>query len=237
VSRFASGKAERESRIAAEVSKRRSRGEPMIPFEVAGLAKKGPTARSFWGTAWCERIERCGDYADRLAPGRSLLRAGAVYDLAVSPREVFAYVAGEELHEVLVKISPVGPDRTATLRASCAGKIAGVLELLQGRLGPETLTQLTDPDVGLVPGPGEIRFQCDCPDHAGVCAHGAAVLYAVGVRLDEEPEALLRLRDIAWTDLVAGVVDEVGRQGAPDGSGVPDADLAGLFGIELIEDS
>jgi uncharacterized Zn finger protein len=208
----------------------------MEPFAVDGLSRKGPVARSFWGAAWCERMERCGDYQDRLAPGRALLRAGAVHDLAITAREVFAYVAGEDWHEVLLKIDGLGEERTAALRASCAGAIGGVLELLEGKLGPETLARLTDPDTGLVPGPGEIRFLCDCADHAGLCAHGAAVLYAVGAWLDREPEALLRLRDVAWRELVDGVVAEMENSGsgAPGGE-LADADLGGLFGIDLIE--
>ena len=37
---------------------------------------------------------------------------------------------------------------------------------------------------------------CSCPDWAVLCKHIAAVLYGVGVRLDEHPELFFTLRQI-----------------------------------------
>src|SRR5688500_16294737 len=38
-------------------------------------------AKSFWGKAWCENLERYSDYETRLPRGRSYVRSGAVVDL------------------------------------------------------------------------------------------------------------------------------------------------------------
>jgi len=231
-------KAEIAERIAAELARKQSRGEPMIPLSVE--RKRGAVAGTFWGNAWCERMEACSDYRDRLPLGRSRLRAGAVYDLAITPREVFAYVAGEELYEVLVRIEPLRQDQRDAVERACGGRIGSVLDLLSGNLSETVVQALIDPAHGLIPGPDEIRFQCDCPDHAGLCVHGAAVLYAVGVRLDLEPALLFVLREVDKAALVSGVVGVMGQTAAgPEAGelGLNLEDLSSLFGIEVEEDA
>ncbi len=229
--RQSAARAEIEERIEAEIARKRARGEPMEPLRTEGLSRRGAVTGTFWGTAWCERMETCGDYRDRLPAGKSRLRAGAVYDLTISPREVFAYVAGEELHEVLVKISPLSDEAREALQSDCAGRIGSVLDLLSGRLGEDVLASLIHPDRGLIPRPGEIRFQCDCPDHADVCLHGAAVLYAIGARLDRDPALLFVLREVDREALVSGVVGELGDPTTPDGGDFGESELSALFGI------
>jgi len=50
--------------------------------------------------------------------------------------------------------------------------------------------------------PGEMKFECDCPDWAGMCKHVAAALYGVGARLDQSPEMLFLLRGVNHEELV-----------------------------------
>jgi len=228
-------KAEVEERIAAEVARRRARGEPMVPLQVERL--RGPIASTFWGAAWCERMEACGDYRDRLPIGRSRLRAGAVYDLAITPGEVFAYVASEELHEVLVRIQPLDDERKSVLIQACGGRVGSVVDLLTGNLSEAVVAELVDRDHGLLPAPDEIRFQCDCPDHAGLCVHGAAVLYSIGLCLDSEPALLFTLRDIDQSSLVSGVVGAVGQLSLDGPDVLKDDDLTAIFGIQFEEEN
>ena len=225
-----------EERINAEILRKRSRGEPMVPFRVGRT--RGPVAATFWGKAWCDRMEACGDYRDRLPLGRSRLRAGAIYDFTIAAREVFAYVAGEELQEVLVRIAPLDEARRETLARACSGRIGSVLDLLSGNLGQSAVEALIDPDSGLIPGPSEIRFQCDCPDHAGLCVHGAAVLYAIGAQLDAEPSLLFVLREVEQSALVTQVIGEMGRRAGTEDAGavLRDEDLSSIFGIEVEEE-
>lgn len=93
-------------------------------------------------------------------------------------------------------------------------------------------------DEGLFPRPSEIRFSCSCPDFADMCKHVAAVLYGVGVRLDENPELLFRLRAVNENDLLAHL-----ESGAPLSMASPAAgralgadDLSSLFGLEMADD-
>lgn len=228
-------KKEVEARVAASIERKRARGEPMVAVPVEG--RRGPVSSTFWGRAWCERMEACGDYRDRLPLGRSRLRAGAVYDLGIAPREVFAYVAAEELYEVLVRIQPLSPEQCATLAKSCAGRIGSLVDLLSGRLSAAVVEQLIHPESGLIPGPKEIRFDCNCADHAGLCLHSAAVLYAVGAQLDADPGLLFTLREIDLDLLVSGVVSAAG-DAADAGDGMlsvslNEEDLPAIFGIQL----
>ena len=211
----------------------------MVPLLVDRPRMRGPVAGTFWGKAWCDRIEAAGDYMDRLPLGRSRLRAGAIYDLTIAPREVFAYVAGEELHEVLVRIAPFDEERCESLARSCTGRIGSVVDLLSGNLGADALEVLIAPGLGLIPEPSEIRFQCDCADYAGLCVHGAAMLYAIGLKLDMDPSLLFVLREVDQQQLVTQVTGAIGQMAleAEPGSALPSEDLASIFGIEVDEES
>ena len=61
---------------------------------------------------------------------------------------------------------------------------------------PEDLQELFVGGNGLFPEPKEISYQCSCPDWALMCKHVAAVMYAIGVRFDENPFYFFHLRGI-----------------------------------------
>jgi uncharacterized Zn finger protein len=110
-----------------------------------------------------------------------------------------------------------------------------VIDLLSGNLGQSAVEALIDPDSGLIPGPSEIRFQCDCPDHAGLCVHGAAVLYATGLCLDGDPALLFTLRGVDQAALVSGVVGAVGQLPSCGEEILKEDDLGAMFGIQFDE--
>jgi uncharacterized Zn finger protein len=60
-------------------------------------ATRGAIAKSFWGKAWCQNLERYSDYSNRLPRGRTYLRKGSVIDLKIGPGEVTAQVVGSSL--------------------------------------------------------------------------------------------------------------------------------------------
>jgi uncharacterized Zn finger protein len=97
------------------------------------------------------------------------------------------------------------------------------------------LSVLSDAEDGLFPKPKEIRFVCSCPDHADMCKHVSAVLYAVGVLLDGQPELLFKLRGVDGEDLLAKAKDAAVTGMAESTGELDGADLSALFGIELGE--
>ena len=176
--------AERRRKAAREMQKLRKKGHPVSPVVIEGRT----IARTFWGKAWCDNLERYSDFANRLPRGRTYVRNGSVVDLQIAPGEVNALVSGSELYKVAVKVSAVPKARWTSICADCAGAIDSLVELLQGRFSKGVMERICQQKTGLFPAPAEIEFSCSCPDWASMCKHVAAVLYGIGARLDEQPE-------------------------------------------------
>ena len=68
----------------------RKKGKAVAPVVIAGRTIAG----SFWGKAWCDNLERYGDYDNRLPRGRTYVRNGSVVDLQIAKGEVAAMVSG-----------------------------------------------------------------------------------------------------------------------------------------------
>jgi uncharacterized Zn finger protein len=192
-------------------------------------------AATWWGQAWCRNLEAFSDYGNRLPRGRSYLSNGSVLDLAITPGRVSAQVAGSRLYQVTIEIKPLPPEQWQGIAQAVGGRLASLVELLEGRFSDAIMTVLTRPGAGLFPAPREIKLACDCPDWATMCKHVAATLYGVGVRLDDDPRLLFVLRRVDESDLIAGTAGAGALADQPSQSGLdlnPD-ELGKLFGIEL----
>lgn len=224
----------RALRAGQQLSKRAGKeGRALSPVRLAGRA----IASSFWGKAWCANLEAYRDYEYRLPRGRSYVRSGAVLDLKIEPGRIAAVVAGSRPrpYEVEVTIKALAKTQWSALKRQCAGEIGSLIELLEGRLSERVMRQVTDPTQGLFPKPGDIQMSCSCPDWATMCKHVAAVLYGVGTRLDTEPQLLFTLRNLDHGELIAAAVDGEGARGKTQRKTIAEADLAGVFGIELAD--
>lgn len=182
-------------------------------------------ATSFWGSAWMRRLSVCETGGLCLAPGRTLLRHGCVLDVRVAPGRAEALVSADKLYEVELRLSPPEEEQVEHLATLCAGKIDTLLSLLEGRVDEALLQQLCDPENGLLPDARDWHISCSCPDWSEPCPHAAAVMYALGVLLDSQPELLFTLRSIDPSALLR-------KPEAP--GGVFEASALGvMFGIEL----
>src|ERR1700679_2784115 len=85
------------------VAKIKKEGEVLPP----AAASRGAIAKSFWGKAWCQNLERYSDYSNRLPRGRTYLRNGSVIDLKIGPGEVTAQVMGSSLYRISISIREV----------------------------------------------------------------------------------------------------------------------------------
>ncbi len=200
---------------------------PITPF-------RGALAKTFWGKAWCDNLERYSDYANRLPRGRTYVRNGSVIDLQITPGKVTAQVMGSSLYKIDVAIDTVAPVQWQKIVADCAGSIHSLVELLQGKLTKPVMERVTQPKTGLFPAPKEIHIDCSCPDWASMCKHIAAALYGIGARLDSQPELLFKLRGVDASELIgaAGQLDTTTPAIAADKLLADDL-LADVFGIEL----
>ncbi|MCA1963780.1 MAG: SWIM zinc finger family protein [Prosthecobacter sp.] len=226
---------EQKKRVQKEIVRRKKRGENFEPL----MAPKGnkKLCTTFWGQAWCRNLENYQVYESRLPRGRSYLRQGNVYQVEIQPGVVSATVAGSYLYQTCVHIQPLNRGHWLKIVQQGAGEVASMLDLLAGKLGDGLMRLLTDPDQGLFPKPKEIRFDCSCPDHADMCKHVAALLYGVGVMLDQRPDLLFTLRGVDQSELLAGASQTAVESVAQSNEELAGTDLSALFGIDLAEPS
>ncbi len=210
----------------------RTKGRPWDPVEALGRRRR--IARTPWGEAWCWHIESFHDFENRLLRGRTYVRNGSVVDLRIRKGCIEGRVAGARIYKQRVTIAPCKPSTWKRIVAQGAGKIATVIELLEGRFSHAVMDDITTENDGLLPDLGLVELQCSCPDWAYLCKRLAALLYGVGVRLDEHPELLFELRGVDPLDLVveaaAGPATDASQ---PAAARVVDGDLSDLFGIDL----
>jgi uncharacterized Zn finger protein len=223
--------AKRRERAARLVAILELKGETLSPVTAA----RGSIAKTYWGKAWCQNLERYSDYSSRLPRGRTYLRNGSVIDLKIQAGEVIAQVMGSSLYRIQVKVSAVSAAHWQSLARDCAQSIDSWVELLQGQLSTAVMERIAHPGAGLFPSPREITFSCSCPDAAAMCKHVAATLYGIGARLDAEPELLFRLRRVDSKELVARVGEGgLPIQQLPATSRILDSSkLAAVFGLDL----
>jgi len=225
--------AKRRAKAAKEMKKLSKKGIEINPIEVQGRK----IARTFWGEAWCNHLEKFSDYDNRLPRGRTYVRNGSVCHLAISKGKVEAIVSGSSLYKININITPLTAGKWKNVRQQCAGQIGSMLELLQGHFSDNVMAIVTDQDSGLFPKPSEIKLACDCPDWAEMCKHIAAVLYGVGARLDHQPELLFLLRNVDHEELISAELD---IQAATAGKGkrrrLAGADLSDVFGVDMEEE-
>ena len=226
--------AKRRLQALRKMEQLRKKGHPVSPVTVKGRT----IAKTFWGKAWCENLERYSDFANRLPRGRTYVRNGSVIDLQIASGEVKALVSGSEIYEIAVKVTPVTKARWKSVCKDCAGAIDSLVELLQARFSTGVMERFCREKTGLFPAPNEILLSCSCPDWASMCKHVAAVLYSIGARLDKQPELLFRLHQVDQNQLIAKAGMEFPLTRKP-----PNAerilgrdDLSELFGLDLVRD-
>jgi len=223
--------AERRRKAEHEMQKLKKNGHPVSPVVIEGRT----IARTFWGKAWCDNLERYSDFANRVPRGRTYVRNGSVVDLQIAPGEVSAMVSGSYLYKVAVKVPAVPKARWTSICTDCAGAIDSLVELLQGRFSKGVMERICRQKTGLFPAPAEIQFSCSCPDWASMCKHVAAVLYGIGARLDEQPELLFKLRKVDEKDLIAkaGKGLPLSKKGCAGKKVLAVDGLSELFGLDM----
>ena len=229
--------AERRRNGARHAAALTKKGRVLTPVAPKGRGRA--LATTFWGRAWCDNLAAYASLANRLDRGRRYLRGGMVIDLQVLPGAVTALVSGTDVYQIAVRIKEMPQPRWKSVVQACAGKIDSVVELLAGRFDESVMAHVCRQGTGLFPAPAEITYECTCPDGASagwLCKHIAATLYGVGVRLDENPELLFRLRRVAHADLIArataGLTRRAGSKRSPRSEIASDR-LSAVFGIEL----
>jgi uncharacterized Zn finger protein len=187
--------AELRRRATESLQAAKKKGRRYEPVKVKTV--RGPICVSWWGRAWCDNLEGYADYASRLERGQSYVRSGAVVDLQIHNGSVEAKVQGRRKtpYKVTIHIGRLSEENCQRIISRCNQKISSIETLVSGEF-PEELKDIFTEEGGLFPTPREISFSCTCPDWALMCKHVAAVMYAIGVRFDENPFYFFELRGI-----------------------------------------
>lgn len=218
--------AEQRKRAEKDIAKLRKKGESIQPVE----GFQGQIAKSFWGKKWCENLEYYADEFFRLDRGRRYIRAGSICHFEVKGQKALGLVSGSRLYRVSVEIRPIAKKAWAEICARCSANISSQVELLSGRLDKEVMQAVCDVEKGLFPRVEDILFTCTCPDSASMCKHVAAIMYAIGRKLDDEPELIFRLRNVDPEDMIS---KDMSKRLFDVDSTLDAASLEEIFGIEL----
>ncbi|WLW51201.1 SWIM zinc finger family protein [Streptomyces sp. YU58] len=149
-------------------------------------------ARTWWGNAWVEALEKGALDAKRLARGRGYAEKGHVDAITVTPGLVLAYVQGSRPrpYRVQVRLRTLDDEDWDRLLHGAAERTGDIAALLDREMPPS----LAESGVPLLPGPRELDPRCSCPDSGHPCKHAAALCYQTARLLDADPFVLLLLR-------------------------------------------
>ncbi len=226
--------AELKAKAKKYIESQKKKGVQLSPVELEGRT----IAKSWWGKAWCENLEKYATYQSRLERGRKYVRANCVLDLQIEEGNVTALVqgSGSKPYQVTITIDGLGKNQYQHIVQQCSSKIENIDDLVKGNFPDELKTLFTEKNTGLFPSPAKIHFSCSCPDSARLCKHTAAVLYAIGARFDKDPLLFFRLRAVdtekligkAIKDRLASMIENADR---PSERIMSDEALQAVFGL------
>jgi uncharacterized Zn finger protein len=160
-----------------------------------------PPRRTFgntwWGAAWVDALEqRARLDPNRLPRGRTYARKDTVSGLSVGAGEVSARVRGSrpQPYKVTIKMRVFTAAEWDTLLGVIGTQLGHAAALLDGELPGALAEQAREAGADLLPGPGDLKPRCSCPDSANPCKHVAAVYYLVADEVDKDPFVLFLLR-------------------------------------------
>lgn len=159
--------------------------------------KRRTFGNTWWGRAWVEALEeRARLDPNRLPRGRTYARKGTVSKLAVGVGEVTARVQGSRAvpYRVTIHMQAFSDAQWENLLGMVGSRLGHVAALLDGELPGELAEDARAAGADLLPGPGDLRPKCSCPDSANPCKHVAAVYYLVADEVDADPFVLFLLR-------------------------------------------
>ncbi|WP_279582201.1 SWIM zinc finger family protein [Fodinicola feengrottensis] len=180
--------------------------------------------QTWWGKQWVYALEeRAWLDRNRLPRGRTYARQNTVSGLTVGRGEVTALVQGRRAlpYKVVIRVATFDHKDWERVVASISTQVGRLAALLDGELPAEVVKDIEDAGCDLLPGAGEIRPKCSCPDWADLCKHAAAVCYLVSDAVDADPFALLMLRGRSREEILAALRARRGREAKSSGPAGP----------------
>ena len=219
-------------RSTAAAGKKGKQYNPVIP-----KGNSRTICVSWWGQAWCRNMESYADYDSRLGRGKRYVTSGTVLDLQIGEGTVEAKVQGSRRtpYQVRIGIDPLNEKKKKEITGACSRELKSMEDLICGRF-PAGLETLLLQRGSLFPDPKEIHMSCSCPDWAVMCKHVAAVMYGIGVRLDDNPFYFFTLRGLDVDSFVTQALQDrvesmLANADAASDRILPEEDISALFGV------
>ncbi|WP_290062911.1 SWIM zinc finger family protein [Amycolatopsis solani] len=169
-----------------------------------------PPRRNFgttwWGRAGGDALEQRAKLdPNRLPRGRTYARKGTVSELHFGAGAMTARVRGSrpEPYKVTITMRTFTDGEWDTLLGVVGTQLGHAAALLDGELPGALAEQAREAGADLLPGPGDLRPRCSCPDSANPCKHVAAVYYLVADEVDRDPFTLFLLRGRPRADVLS----------------------------------
>ncbi|MDJ1133173.1 SWIM zinc finger family protein [Streptomyces iconiensis] len=161
-----------------------------------------------WAAAWVRALEESTRDTARLARGRTYARDGGVDAIRVRPGRVTGFVHGSRPrpYRAELRLPVLSEDAWDAFLDTVAARPAHVAALLDGELPAAVAAEAEAAGVRLLPVRGEFVPVCSCPDRERPCKHAAALCYAAGRLLDDDPFVLLLIRGREENELLEELV-------------------------------
>ncbi|MBU0467748.1 MAG: hypothetical protein KKD07_05425 [Candidatus Omnitrophica bacterium] len=204
------------------------------------MVKTKDMASNWWGKAWNANLKKYTFNTIRLEKGKLLFKCEALADFKINSDHIKAIVLGSNINPYKVKITfePISETKWSNIQTLYAGSLESFEKILDNQFPNEMTDIFTNKLSGLFPSQKEISFNCSCSDRVNLCKHTAVALYALGVKIDNDPKLLFELRGVSILDLISKSIHEQrknilkkARNKSP--KVLKDTNLSDIFNIEI----
>lgn len=168
------------------------------------MIKKNSSLNTKLKLKWEEALESSADDNDRLDRGMDYFFSGAVEDLRIKNDSITAKVEGNYSRYYKIKIEPEHlSDKQIEVVMDVIKNNPDIgQEISSGELSLNLMEALEQKNVNLIPESFDgYYYDCNCPDDAYICKHIAAVFYAIGEKISENPFILFEMNGITLQKL------------------------------------
>lgn len=154
--------------------------------------------KTWWGNAWLQALSHI-DYSNRIPRGARYARNGSVKSVVFDGNKIKAKVQGSRVrpYTVTMVINKFSESEKERLIDGILAKPAIVPQLLNMNLSPAVLDIAKEARLKVFPSSWrDLDMDCDCPDWAVPCKHIAAVVYMVGLEIDNNPFLVFQLHGV-----------------------------------------
>ncbi len=154
--------------------------------------------KTWWGNAWLQALSHI-DYSNRIPRGARYARNGSVKSVVFEGNKILAKVQGSRVkpYTVTMTVKKFSQAEINRLIDGILTNFSVVPQLLNMNLSPAVLDIAKEAKLEVFPTSWhDIDMYCSCPDWAVPCKHIAAVVYMVGLEIDNNPFLVFQLHGV-----------------------------------------